>query len=265
MPRKHTSPSRDGQRCAFGHDWRVSFDGRFYYCYQCPAEWFMPDGSAPPQESYKQYPRYEDWTTTLPENTKQQGDSTTMPSKEFDAFLDNDEEQAGTKESWMKVRDMLYEPIRVTRANINTEDDKFNPGQTRTVAYVHFHFLDDEAETPFVFTSSARAIMGTIERAVRDNEFPFEAAVIEILSAEPFNGYFPLRFTSLGKLPEALAAYQASNGLIESAPAEPVATPPAQTHARAVSAPSKAHAAATAHSGSAVSTRPSRNLANRGN
>lgn len=247
--------------CPFGHDWRVSFDGRFYYCYQCPAQWQGPAGQTPPQTTYKTYPVYHDWATGLPQ--PQQGDSTTMPSKEFDDFLNaDDEEQTGTKESWMKVRDMLYEPIRVTRANINTEDDKFNPGQTRTVAYVHFHFLDDESQTPFVFTSSARAILNTVSHAVDGNEFPFDAAVIEILSAEPFNGYFPLRFTSLGKLAAAQAALEDSNRLVTPAPDT---SPPAAPPAPAVSAPSKAPAAVPAGDGSARAPRSGRNLATRGN
>lgn len=189
-----------------------------------------------------------------------------MPSKEFDAFLDADDEaQTGTQESWMKVRDMLYEPIRVTRANLRTEDDSYNPGQTREVAYVHFHFLDDLSETPFVFSSSARAIKATVKRAVDGNEFPFDVAVIEVLSAEPFNGYFPLRFTSLGKLPEAKAAWEASNGLVEqtTAPVAPVYTPPALPTASAASAPPKARAAATVPKRSAGSA-PA-NLRNRGN
>lgn len=264
MPKKSTQPTRDGPRCQFGHDWRISFDGRFYYCFNCPAEWFSKDGrdgAAPPQKSYRVYPDYTTWATNPPE-----GDSITMPSKEFDAFLDADDEtQTGTQESWMKVRDMLYEPIRVTRANLRTEDDSYNPGQTREVAYVHFHFLDDLSQTPFVFSSSARAIKATVKRAVDGNEFPFDVAVIEILSAEPFNGYFPLRFTSLGKLPEAKAAWEASNGLMgqKSVPAEPVYTPPAPPTAPAASAPPKAHAAATARRGSAGSV-PA-NLRNRGN
>lgn len=257
MP-KNTLTTRNGRRCAAGHDWRMSFDGRFYYCYYCPAEWYAKDGAAPPQESYKTYPNYQTWADNLPERERE---ANTMPSKAFDDFLDaDDNEQAGTKESWMKVRDMLYEPIRVTRANINTEDDKFNPGQERTVAYVHFHFLDDLSETPFVFTSSAKAIMNTIKRAVDGNEFPFDAAVIEILSAEPFNGYFPLRFTSLGKLAEAQAALEASQMLVNPA----TSTPPETQAAPTVSTPSKATApaAATARSGS---VRTPRNLAQRGN
>lgn len=259
-------PSDIRRRCRYGHDWRVSFDGRFYYCYNCPAKWQGKSGTTPPQETYKVFPRYEDWTTNLPQTPQTPQGESNMPTKEFESFLDaDDEEQSGTRESWMKVRDMLYEPIQVTRANINSEDDKFNPGQTRSVAYVHFHFLDDESETPFVFSSSAKAIMNTISRAIENSEFPFEAAVIEILSAEPFNGFFPLRFTSLGKLPAAQAAWEASNGLINTpAPVEPATPPPAQASAPAASARSKgpAPAAATA---TARSARPSRNLATRGN
>lgn len=248
-------PSDKRRFCRFGHDWRVSFDGRFYYCYRCPAQWQSQPGQTPPQDTYKTYPTNTTWADNLPERT-----ANTMPSQEFDDFLEADsDEQAGTKESWMKVRDMLYEPIRVTRGNIREEDDSYNPGKMRDVAYVHFHFLDDLSETPFVFSTSARAILNTVKRAIDGNEFPFDAAVIEILTAEPFNGYFPLRFTSLGKLAAAQAALEASNKLV----APDTSTPPAETIAPAASAPSKARAAATAHNGSA--NRSNRNLATRGN
>lgn len=267
MPAEHTRPLRDGKRCRFGHDWRVSFDRRFYYCYQCPAEWHSPDGSAPPQESYKSHPQYNDWAENLPE-----GASNTMPSKAFDDLLESDDDaRAGTQESWMKVRDMLYEPIRVTRANIREEDDQFNPGKTRNVAYVHFYFLDDESETPFVFSSSASAILKTINRAVSGDEFPFDTAVIEVLSAEPFNGYFPLRFTSLGKLAAAQAALGDSNQLQSHAPAASAPeTPPAPD---ATTSP-KASTAVTAGKRSApgvtttsanTGARAPRSLATRGN
>src|SRR5690242_13560634 len=110
-------PRDTRKRCRFGHDWRISFDGRFYYCYSCPAQWQGKPGETPPQDTYKAYPAARDWTTRLPE--RQQGDSNAMPSKEFDAFLDaEDTEQSSTQESWIKVRDMLYDPIHVTRANL---------------------------------------------------------------------------------------------------------------------------------------------------
>ena len=261
MP-KNTQMTRDGRRCAHGHDWRVSFDGRFYYCFYCPAEWFMPDGSAPPQESYKQYPNYTDWSTRT-----EQGDSNTMPTQEFEAFLDDDDAQSQGEESWIKVRDMLYEPIRVTRANINTVDDTYNPGKTKELAYVHFHFLDDLSETPFVFSSSAKAIMNTVRRAVAGEEFPFDAGIVEILSAEPFNGYFPLRFTSLAKLEAAKAALEDSNTLVNpTTPSIPPETKPAPAPAASgrlrATAASTARNSSVAHGSSANRRSP---LAGRGN
>lgn len=270
---------RDMRRCCtYGHDWRISFDSRFYYCFCCPAQWRGEAGQTPPQESSHAAANdssYTTWADSLPERI-----DPTMPSKEFEVLLDaDDNEQIRTQESWIKVRDMLYEPICVTRANIKEEEDNYNPGKTRTVAYVHFQFLDDEAQTPFVFSSSARAILNTVQRAVAGDEFPFDAAVIEILSAEPFNGYFPLRFTSLGKLAAAQAALEDANTLQSPAPAAPATSAPAAPAAPAAAAPSRASTAARAGNGSATPvtpvtpvtnrpsppSRPGRNLATRGN
>lgn len=272
-------PRDTRKRCKYGHDWRVSFDGRFYYCYRCPAKWRGERGATPPRDSYRTYPDDTTWADILPERNEP-----TMPSKEFDALLDADDaEQSSERESWIKVRDMLYEPIHVTRANINEEEDSYNPGKTRQVAYVHFTFLDDEAGTPFVFSSSARAILNTIQRAVNGQEFPFDAAVIEVLSAEPFNGYFPLRFTSLGKLAAAQAALEDSNTLQNTAPAPaptaPATSTPAIPTASVVTGSSRGPTAAKAGNGFATpatpatpatnrpspTSRPGRNLATRGN
>lgn len=265
MPAKKNTATK---QCRYGHDWRVSFDARFYYCYYCPAQWRGRPGETPPRTTYHTYPENPPWADHLPERN-----STTMPSQLFNDLLDaDDSDLPESKEAWMKVRDMLYEPIHVTRANIREEEDSYNPGRTRQVAYVHFTFLDDESETPFVFSSSAKAILSTVSRAVAGNEFPFDAAVIEILSAEPFNGYFPLRFTSLGKLAQAQAQLENSNQLVNHAGATSVPEAPS---APDVSATPKASTAATVGKRSAAGAangeraqqapRPPRSLATRGN
>src|SRR5690348_6497745 len=253
MPKKSIQPTRDRPRCHYGHDWRISFDGRFYYCFNCPAEWFSNDGTPPPQETYKSYPRYADWTTRLErqesqENQEnQQGANTAMANTQraLDILDADPETNAGGTESdveWKRLEDILYQPIVITRANIADKFDEYRQ-KNRTFAYVNFFFYDDEAQMPFAFRTAWPALRAQVAQLVKakedatkqrkpgENPFPVECGVVELLIDNPLVGddgvaRFPLKLAPFDLLEEMqLASSEYALNQNQSATTAPTAPP----------------------------------------
>ena len=153
-------------------------------------------------------------------------------SADAESILDApDEEMRGPSgeqnAAWIKADDILYQHIVVTRASIADKYNQFT-GKTTPNAYVNFFYADDESQTPFVFSTGWQAIRSAVARfnAAEESPYPVHCAVVEVLSGQPFNGHFPLRFVSLGKLQEAIEEMEASSALRQNPLTGPAAQPP---------------------------------------
>lgn len=239
-----------GKRCRHGHDWRVSFDGRFSYCFNCPAKWHSRDGRTPPQENYKVYPGMPEWT----QQTSNQQGATTVPNipEVFDVlgddFNENDQQTSGEPQ-WCNVEDVLYQEIIITRANVADKFDSYS-GKNKAYAYVNFYYAEDEAQTPWVFRTGWQKIKKQVAafeqlKADGNNPYPIECGVAEILIDNPFvpdDGVarFPLHFVPFGVLDEMQAAsvdFQVARNQSSSAPQATAAPTPPPAQATAPTAP----------------------------
>lgn len=283
MPKKSTLPTRDGPRCKYGHDWRISFDSRFYYCYACPAEWRSKDGSPPPQQSYKQYPDYPEYTNYYLEQGANSNimANTQSAQRALTETTDNDTASAYSDQEaqWKSPEELLYQRILVTRANVvDKYDARYD--KNRTFAYVNFVFADDETATPFVFRTGWPVIRKQINalnalKAQGDDPYPVECGLAEILTKNPLTGddgtvRFPLHLLPFEELDQAetdATSYSLKSQPQPATSASPPDVKPARTPTAASSTPRGATTAATAGKRSVTSTpvTPPSSLRGRGN